>query len=125
MALVLLALPLWAQTPLDGATFDRLTQGKTFYYAVDGLPYGGETYLKGQRVRWSFLDGKCKQGRWYTQGEMICFIYEDTPNPQCWRFYQQNGQLKAQFDKSPPEQALFGVEQSDEPLLCLGPEIGV
>ncbi len=110
---------------MSAAEFDSYTRGKTFYFSRDGAPYGAEEYLDNKRVRWSFLDGKCREGYWYQQGELICFVYEDRPEPQCWRFRQTPGGLVARFATDPEESALYEVEQSEEPLTCLGPEVGV
>jgi hypothetical protein len=105
--------------------FDSYTRGKTFYYANQGQPYGGEEYLDNRRVRWSYLDGKCMEGSWYPQGDLICFIYEGQPDPQCWGFSRSEGGLVAQFENDPGRTLLYEVEKSAKPLLCLGPEIGV
>ena len=88
MPLLFFAAPLQAEQAMSGAEFDAYTRGKTFYYADGDAPYGGEEYLENRRVRWSFLDGKCKDGTWYESGGMICFVYEEGPDPQCWTFFQ-------------------------------------
>lgn len=117
--------PALAQDSLDAREFDAYTRGKTFYYGTGSEPYGAEEYLPDQRVRWSFLDGKCKSGHWYQQDEQICFVYEDNPVPQCWRFFQESGGLVARFASDPMQTTLYELEQSTDPLTCLGPEVGV
>jgi len=114
-----------AETPMTGAEFDAYTQGKTFYYAENGRDYGGEEYLPDRRVRWSFLDGRCKDGLWYEQADQICFIYEDSTDPQCWTFYDGPDGLVAQFENDPTRAMLYETRQSDEPMMCLGPDVGV
>ena len=114
-----------AQSALSAQEFDALTRGKTFTYAENGRPYGAEEYLGNQRVRWSFLDGKCKQGRWWEEDGQICFVYEDNPVPQCWTFYNGPRGLTARFENDPGATELYAVDRSDTPLTCLGPEIGV
>lgn len=114
-----------AETRLTAQEFDTYTRGKTFYYGAMGRPYGGEEYLDGQRVRWSFLDGDCKDGRWYEEAGLICFVYEDNPDPQCWSFANGAGGLIARFENNPAQTELYEVEQSAEPLLCTGPKVGV
>ncbi len=121
----LIASPLSAETPMDGDAFETYSQGKTLYFGFDGGRYGAEEYLPNRRVRWSFLDGQCKEGNWYQDGELICFVYEDDPEPQCWSFYQRDDGLMAQFENDPDQTTLFEVEKSDKPMICLGPEIGV
>jgi len=89
--IIAMALPAAAQERLTGDAFDAFTRGQTFYYGYDAEPYGAEEYLEDRRVRWSFLDGQCKEGYWYdTPERLICFVYEDRPDsPQCWAFFQR------------------------------------
>ncbi len=114
-----------AETRLSAAEFDAYTRGKTFYYGSMGRPYGGEEYLDDRRVRWSFLDGECKDGRWYEQADEICFVYDDNPDPQCWSFAIGGRGLIARFGGDSAQSELYEVEQSAEPLLCTGPKVGV
>lgn len=122
---LLLAGPAVAQDRLDAAAFDALTLGKTFYYASDGRPYGAEEYLPDHKVRWSFLDGQCMDGKWWEEGGLICFAYEDRPDDHhCWSFRETGGGLAARFENDPTGRELYEVRQSDEPMLCLGPKVG-
>lgn len=122
---LLLATPALAETPLTADQFDAMTRGKTFYYAENGADYGGEEYLPDRRVRWSFLDGRCKDGSWYEEAGRICFVYEDSPEPQCWTFYDGPGGLIARFENNPDATLLYETRQSEKPMMCLGPEVGV
>lgn len=124
LSLLISALPALAEAPMTAAEFDAYTRGKTFYYANQGQPYGGEEYLDDRRVRWSYLDGKCQEGVWYPENDMICFVYEGQPDPQCWGFTRSGAGLVAQFQNDPEQTLLYEVEQSAEPLLCLGPDVG-
>lgn len=126
LAATLTALPTLAMDRMTAEAFDRYTQGKTFYYGAGGQPYGVEEYLDNRRVRWSFLDGQCKDGTWYEENGQICFVYEDLGSPQCWSFYLGAGGLVARFEnQSGGGTELYEVETSGEPMQCLGPEIGV
>ena len=121
----LMALPALADTPMSAAEFDAYSLGKTLYYGADGQRYGVEEYLPDRRVRWSFLDGKCKDGLWYEDAGLICFVYDDNPVPQCWSFYQRpGGGLSARFENAPDTTELYEIEGEGE-MLCLGPEVGV
>ena len=122
---LLFATPLAAQSPMSAAEFDAYATGRTFYYGKLGSPYGVEQYFEGRRVRWSFLDGHCKEGHWYEERGLICFVYEDTPDPQCWSFLKGSSGLIARFENDPARTELYEVENSDEPMMCLGPEVGV
>lgn len=122
---LLLATPLAAQSPMDADAFEAYAQGKTLYFGYDGTLYGAEEYLPNRRVRWSVLDGQCQDGHWYQDDQLICFVYQGEPDPQCWSFYQKGGGLMAQFENDPDLTTLFEIEPSDTPMVCLGPEIGV
>lgn len=126
LLVVLAALPARAEQPMSAEAFESYATGKTLYYGFDGTAYGAEEYLPNRRVRWSYLDGKCKDGKWYQdQAGLICFIYDDTPDPQCWSIFQRPDGIAARFENNPTDTTLFEVEESDKPMLCLGPEIGV
>lgn len=125
LLLSLLAMPVQAAEPMSAAEFEAYTTGKTLYFGQGGQPYGVEEYLENRRVRWSFLDGQCKEGIWYEENDQICFIYEDNPAPQCWTFFAQSGGLVAQFQNDPDATTLYEAGEADEPMMCLGPEVGV
>lgn len=118
-------IPPAALAAMGADEFDAFTRGKTFIYTESGQAYGAEEYLENRRVRWSFLDGQCKEGEWYPSGEQICFVYDDDPGPQCWTFRRQGAGLSAVFAGDPEGDALYGAHDAGEPMMCLGPEIGV
>ena len=111
--------------PLSGDAFEDYTTGKTLYFSEGGEAYGAERYLPGRRVEWSFLDGQCKTGEWYAEGSAICFIYEDRPEPQCWHFETTQGGLRASFLGEDQSTELYEARQADEPMYCVGPDVGV
>ena len=121
----LAALPALADTPMSPAEFETYTTGKTLTYASNGRAYGIEEYLENRRVRWSFLDGECQDGSWYPAGDMICFVYDGSGDPQCWTFFREGSGLRALFMNDPDETELYETRASDEPMICLGPKIGV
>ncbi|MEM9577008.1 MAG: hypothetical protein AAF999_08330 [Pseudomonadota bacterium] len=110
---------------MDGAAFDAYTRGKTLFYGQNGQAYGAEIYLEDRKVRWSFLDGACKDGFWYEQADQICFVYEDNPDPQCWAFSKRNGRLTARFENEPGATELYEAEDIGEEMVCLAPNLGV
>lgn len=114
-----------AQSPMTAEEFESYTTGKTLYFYSQGQAYGVEEYRENRRVTWSFLDGACKEGTWYPQGEQICFVYEDNPTPQCWTFYRDGGGLRALFEGRETGTELYEAGEADEPMLCLGPDVGV
>lgn len=125
LPLLFIAAPAFAQEPMSGAEFEAYATGRTLTYATEGGVFGTEQYLPGRRVIWAFTDDICKEGSWYEDREMICFAYEDPSAPQCWKFWREGDGLKAQFEGDPAGTELFEVAQSDEPLRCPGPDVGV
>jgi hypothetical protein len=114
-----------AQTLMTAAEFEAYATGKTLTYASGGEIYGVEQYLPGRRVRWAFVDDTCRIGHWYEAGEEICFVYEHDATPQCWTFHLAGGKLQARFMDDPPRTELSEVAQTDGPLQCTGPDVGV
>jgi hypothetical protein len=114
-----------AQSPMTAEEFEAYTTGKTLYFYSRGQAYGVEEYRENREVTWSFLDGECKEGSWYPQGDQICFTYEDNPVPQCWTFYREGGGLRALFEGRETGTELYEAGEADEPMMCLGPDVGV
>lgn len=126
LLLLATALPAQAQDiPVSPGEFERMVTGQTLSYSASGGEYGAEEYFDGRRVRWSFLDGKCTEGEWFAEGDQVCFVYEDIPRTQCWKFYLRQGRLMARFENDPMATELYETSRRDEPLMCLGPEVGV
>lgn len=117
--------PLAAQSAMSGAEFDAYTKGKTLHFLNNGQQYGVERYFPGNRVEWSFLDGECQTGFWYQSEEMICFEYDENPTPQCWVFSIQNNKLMGVFEGDTSNTVLVEDQGRADPMLCLGPKIGV
>lgn len=118
--------PLPALAAMTGEEFDAFVTGKTLTYAEGSQVYGIEEYLPGRRVRWAFLSDQCQEGTWYEKAGQICFVYEGRPeDPQCWIFEEQSGRLSARFVGDEDGRQLYVVDQSDTPLICRGPDVGV
>jgi hypothetical protein len=117
--------PAVAESPLSAHAFDDYTRGKTLYYGQFGDAYGVEEYLPDRRVRWSFLDGDCVEGRWYQTGDLICFVYDGQPDAQCWHFFLDAAGLTARTADDPSSAPLYEISQSNEPMICRGPRVGV
>lgn len=126
---VALAAPAFSQSadPLTAEEFDAYTRGKTMTYLQGGEPYGTEEYRNNRRVRWAFdADERCLEGVWYEAGEYICFAYDDGGPDQCWQFFRGPGGLRARFKGDPMEDGtVYEAQDRDDPLLCLGPDVGV
>ncbi|MEP4199043.1 MAG: hypothetical protein ABJL99_25740 [Aliishimia sp.] len=116
----------FAEPAMSAQDFETYTLGKTLIFGRNGQAYGAEQYLQNRSVVWSFLDGQCKEGYWYPEGDNICFIYEDNPDsPQCWSFEQSARGLIAQFQDGSMSEPLYEAQDSSEDMVCLGPETGV
>ena len=114
-----------ADQPISPGEFEALVMGRTLSYSSNSGEYGAEEYLDGRRVRWSYLDGTCTDGRWYEAGDQVCFVYEGVEFPQCWQFYLHDGKLVARFENDPSAAELYETHSRDKPLFCYGPEVGV
>jgi hypothetical protein len=110
---------------LTGAEFEAIVTGRTMYYSSGDQPYGVEQYKPDRHVTWAFVGDDCRNGEWYEDSGYICFVYEDEPDPQCWTFYNGPDGLMAHFRDNPAGAPLVAVQQSPEPMACLGPDIGV
>jgi hypothetical protein len=114
-----------ADAPMTIEEFDAYATGKTLTYAIGGEIYGAEQYLPGRKVIWAFKGQECRRGFWYEQAGEVCFVYEHEGAPQCWRFFHGPGGLRAQFSSDPEGAELAAVNESSEPLICAGPDVGV
>ena len=119
------AAPATAEAPMSGAEFEAFVTGQTLTFAENGEVYGIEQYLPNRRVRWAFSGDQCRDGFWYEEaGGQICFLYEDLEGPQCWIFSRDGGRLTAQFQGDGGRE-LYEAWRSEEPMRCLGPDVGV
>lgn len=114
-----------ANAPLTASEFEAYATGKTLSYAQDGVIWGSEQYLPGRKVIWAFTEDDCQFGHWFEDQGNICFVYENDPAPQCWRFFRETGGLRAIFMGADGGTSLSEVAQSTTPLNCPGPEVGV
>ncbi len=119
----LLASPLAAETPMTGAEFEALVEGRTLTFSGEIAPYGIEYYAPNRRVVWQFIGEPCINGRWFEtttkSGQNICFVYEDEPEPQCWQFFLEGNAIRAEFMNTPGTTILYEATES-EPLICGG-----
>lgn len=121
---LLLSTPALAEEPLTAEAFDALTLGRTMTWAEFGQVYGVEQYLPGRRVRWTVVGDDCKLGHWYPEGEMICFQYEDDPEPDCWTITPGSTGLDARYAGTAADSAPVLVQETTEPMACFGPKVG-
>lgn len=116
--LIFLAQSAAAETPMTGEEFDAYVTGRTLTFSTDSGPYGVERYLPGRRVLWSFLDGECEEGEWYSEEGAICFVYGFEPEPQCWAMYLEGDTLRAEFLNNPSTSVLYEALEGQEQMIC-------
>lgn len=122
---ILLANTALSQTPLSADEFEQFVTGRTLTYGTAAGAYGIEEYGSSRQVRWSFLDDECVEGVWYPKNGAICFAYEGRFEEQCWHFFLEGGQLSAITVDAPDAQPHYVIQDSDGPMQCFGPRIGV
>ena len=124
--LVLAAGSAAAQTTMTPGEFEALAEGRTLHFTYRQAPYGAEQFLAGRRSVWRYADGSCVVGRWWDEGDAICFSYEADPTPQCWRFLPRPGGVAAELVEGGAGTGfVVEMERTDEaPLPCPGPDLG-
>ena len=127
LAALLAAAPSLAtgETPMTAAEFEAYVTGKTLTFSQFGSIFGTEEYLTDRRVRWAFTEDVCQYGSWYEAAGNICFVYEYDPDPHCWTFWKDGDKLMALSIDDGPGSELSEVAQTDQPLACAGPDVGV
>lgn len=127
LACLALTLPAAAteETPLSGIDFAARVTGKTIFFEQFGRAYGAETYRGDGRVIWRFSGEECRDGRWYPEGDAICFVYDyDPTEPQCWHFFDRPEGLVGRVVGADPAEDLTGRRESRAPLICDRPYFG-
>lgn len=115
-----------AQETVSPEAFEALSEGRTLRFEQDGQFYGAEQFFTGRRTLWQYPDGRCVYGRWYESGRLICFVYEDTPDPQCWKVSRDGEALEVELyiRGMPTGVAATLAGRDTEPLACPGPRVG-
>lgn len=127
LCLCLMAAPAMAQDTYSGAEFDARVSGKTIQFERNGQPFGAEQYFPDRRVIWAFRDGTCQRGIWFenTAGN-ICFNYENSDGSICWDFFKRpNNGIAARVVGAPVGTELIATEETEGPLECPLPDLGV
>ncbi|MDF1728940.1 MAG: hypothetical protein P1U53_14450 [Sulfitobacter sp.] len=78
---------------LDRATGMTLT----FRSYRSGRLVGEEQFLRRDLSVWTDVTGRCTYGVIEVRGPLICFIYDDAPDPEnCWIIYDDQGEMLVQ-----------------------------
>mgnify|MGYP006928169136 CR=1 FL=1 len=113
-----------SQEFLTPEAFEKLSEGKTLYFAQQGQPYGTEQYLPNRQSIWQFADGACTKGIWFSRDQLICFVYENAPDEQCWNFLKKEKTYAARALGREPDADLDVIWLDDRPIACIGPDVG-
>jgi hypothetical protein len=126
LALLVVAAPAAAQAPVAPEAFEAMAEGRTMHFTLGGEIYGAEQYFAGRRSLWRYADGTCDSGRWWAEGELICFAYVREPGPQCWRFVRRGAGFAAALVEEGADTGLvLDLSRTDAaPLPCPGPDLG-
>lgn len=124
LALCLAGSAAQAQTRMTAAEFEAWSIGRTLDYHVDGQFWGSEQHLPDRRTLDADVGGACMVGSWYPDGDDICFVYDGSPGPHCWRFWRDGERVEAEIAGN-PDAPRAEVSLSDTPLACPGPDVGV
>lgn len=116
--------PAAADTVMTPEEFEAWSTGQTLDYSIAGAFWGSERHLPGRRTLDADAEGPCTKGRWYPQGDAICFTYDISPGPHCWRFLRHQGTVLAELVGG-PDPLVAEVTLAPEPLACPGPDVGV
>jgi hypothetical protein len=112
-----------AQTLMTSAEFEAWSTGKTLEYFVDGSLWGSEMHLADRATVDADAGGACRSGHWYPVGDDICFVYDSSPGPYCWRFLKADEQVFAEYVGGTLPGSI-SVTLSDAPIPCT-PGVGV
>lgn len=123
LLLALLPAAAAAQTAMNPDEFEAWSTGKTLDYHVDGSLWGSEMHLAGRKTLDADVGGTCRSGQWYPQGDTVCFVYDVSPGPYCWRFLKDGDQVTAEY-AGELDAGRIQVTLSDAPIPC-DPGVGV
>jgi hypothetical protein len=131
MLRVTLALSLWpaiaaAETPMTAEDFEAYVGTSTITYDYGEGLFGQADYHANRTLSWAFEGEPCMTGKWYPDGDHLCFVFQDDPEASaCWNFYKRENSIFGRTVGREDEVEIFGVEKSALPLICDVPEVGV
>lgn len=117
----LLASPAAAQDQLTPDGFLDLAQGRTLSFSNTrtGNLVGVEEFLRRDLSVWADEAGRCTYGRIEQRGPLLCFLYEDAPDPNnCWIPFNDAGTLLVMSQRTREVQRISDI--SEVPVICEG-----
>lgn len=119
--LSLAALPAPAQEQMTPDGFLDLAQGRTLTFTsiLSGTEVGVEQFLRRDLSVWADRTGRCTYGRIEIRGPLLCFLYEDAPDPEnCWLPFMDEGRLLVMSQSTREVQRISDI--SSDPVVCEG-----
>jgi len=124
--IIAMLLALWATAPaaqeqITPDAFLDLALGRTLSFTTlnSGLLVGEEQFLRRDLSVWADETGRCTYGRIEQRGPLICFLYEDFPQPDnCWVPFLDKGTLLVLSQTTREVQRISDI--SDTPITCEG-----
>lgn len=113
--------PAHAQEQLTPDGFLDLAQGRTLSFSnvASGNLVGVEEFLRRDLSVWADESGRCTYGRIEQRGPLLCFVYEDAPDPDnCWIPFNDDGELLVMSYRTSEVQRISDI--SEEPVICEG-----
>ena len=111
----------FAQQQISPDAFLDLATGQTLTFSdyESGVTIGVEQFLKRDLSVWAQSNGRCSYGRIDIRGPLLCFIYENFPNPDnCWMPFQQDTEILVMSAESREIQRVTKI--TTDPVLCEG-----
>lgn len=91
----------------------------SFTSVQSGQLVGVEEFLRRDLSVWADKSGRCTYGRIEIRGPLLCFLYEDAPDPEnCWLTFNDAGTLLVMANRSGEVQRISDL--SEEPIICDG-----
>lgn len=118
---LLIALPASAQEQItpDGFLDLALKRTLSFSSVRSGRLVGVEQFLRRDLSVWADDTGRCTYGRIEIRGPLLCFLYEDAPDPgNCWIPFMDEGTLLVMAQRSNEVQRISDI--SEKPVICEG-----
>jgi len=121
LATLITASSVAAQEQITPDGFLDLAQGRTLSFSSirDGGLVGVEEFLRRDLSVWADETGRCTYGRIEVRGPLLCFVYEDAPDPEnCWLPFNDGGTLLVMATRSGEVQRISDI--SEDPVICEG-----
>lgn len=110
-----------AQQQIAPDTFLDLAIGRTLTFSDyhSGMTVGVEQFLRRDLSVWAQENGRCSYGKVEIRGPLLCFNYENFPNPDnCWMPFQSEGELLVMSALNRQIQRV--TQYSKDPVVCEG-----